>query len=74
MFCDLHVSLKKPFVGGYKFVEFVLFSTKIDLSYDILSGSEIAPCNKINKPLVVYRLVVYKFSGNIMTSITTLRT
>ena len=24
MFCDLHVSLKYPFVGGYKFVEFVL--------------------------------------------------
>ena len=24
MFCDLHVSLKKPFVGGYKFVEFAL--------------------------------------------------
>ena len=27
MFCDLHVSLKKPFVGQYKFVEFVLFNT-----------------------------------------------
>ena len=27
IFCDLHVSLKKPFVGGYKFfVEFALFS------------------------------------------------
>ena len=24
MFCDLHVSLKKPFVVGYKFVEFAL--------------------------------------------------
>ena len=24
MFFDLHVSLKKPFVRGYKFVEFVL--------------------------------------------------
>ena len=24
MFCDLHVSLKYPFVGGYKFVQFVL--------------------------------------------------
>ena len=32
------------------------------LSYDIASGSEITPCNKINKPVVVYR-----FSGNIMT-------
>ena len=27
------------------------------------------PCNKIDKPLVVYR-----FAGNVMTSITTLRT
>ena len=25
MFCDIHVSLKYPFAGGYKFVEFVLF-------------------------------------------------
>ena len=33
------------------------------------SGSEITPCNKIDKPPVVYR-----FSGNVMTSITTLRT
>ena len=33
------------------------------------SGSEITPCNKISKPLVVYR-----FTGNVMTSITTLRT
>ena len=39
------------------------------LSYDVASGSEITPCNKIDKPLVVYRL-----SGNVMTSITTLRT
>ena len=39
------------------------------LSYDVTSGSEITPCNKIDKPLVVYR-----FTGNVMTSITTLRT
>ena len=39
------------------------------LSYDIASGSEITPCNKIDKPLVVYR-----FSGNVLMSITTLRT
>ena len=39
------------------------------LSYDVASGSEITPCNKIDKPLVVY-----KFTGNVMTSITTLRT
>ena len=40
----------------------------IYLSYDVVSGSEITPCNKIDKPLVVYR-----FTGNVMTSITTLR-
>ena len=39
------------------------------LSYDVASGSEITPCNKIDKPLVVYR-----FFGNLMTSITMLRT
>ena len=39
------------------------------LSYDVASGSEITPCNKIDKPLVVYR-----FTGNVMTSIITLRT
>ena len=37
------------------------------LSYDEASGSEITPCNKIDKPLVVYR-----FTENVMTSITTL--
>ena len=37
------------------------------LSHDIASGSDITPCNKINKPLVVYR-----FSENVMTSILTL--
>ena len=39
------------------------------LSYDVASGSEITLCNKIDQPLVVYR-----FTGNVMTSITTLRT
>ena len=38
------------------------------LSHDVASGSEITPCNKIDKPLVVYR-----FTGNVMTSIITLR-
>ena len=37
--------------------------------HDIVSGGEITPCNKIDKPLVVYR-----FSGKIMTSITMLHT
>ena len=39
------------------------------LSHDVASVSEITPCNKIDKPQVVYR-----FSGNVMTSITKLRT
>ena len=39
------------------------------LSHDITAWREITPCNNIDKPLVVYR-----FSGNIMTSITTLHT
>ena len=42
---------------------------KLNLSYDVASGSEITPCNKIDKVLVVYR-----FSGNIMTSIIMFRT
>ena len=41
--------------------------SKSVLSYDLTSGSEIMPCNEIDKPLVVYR-----FSGNVMTSITML--
>ena len=39
------------------------------LSYDVLFESEITPCNKIDKPPVVYR-----FTGNVMMSITTLCT
>ena len=36
------------------------------LSYHVVSESEITPCNKIDNPLVVCR-----FTGNVMTSITT---
>ena len=39
---------------------------KYSLSYDVASGSEITPCDKIDKPLMVYR-----FTGNFMTYITT---
>ena len=39
------------------------------LSYDVAYRSEITPCNKIDKPLVVNI-----FLGNVMPSITTLRT
>ena len=41
----------------------------IILLYDDASGSEITSCIKIDKPLVVYR-----FSENVLTSITTLHT
>ena len=46
-----------------------LVGKEIELSYDVASGSEITPCNKTDKPIVVYR-----FTGNVMTSITTLHT
>ena len=50
--------------------KFYIFSHAYnDLSHDVASGSDITLCNKIFKPLVVYR-----FTGNVMTSITTLRT
>ena len=45
------------------------FILKYSLSYDVTSGSEIMPCNKIDNPLVVYR-----FLGEVMTSLTPLRT
>ena len=38
------------------------------LPHNVASESEITPCNTIDKPIVVYR-----FSGNAMTSIITLR-
>ena len=38
------------------------------LSHDVASESDITPCNKIDKPLVVYR-----FTVNVMTSIIMLR-
>ena len=33
----------------------ILFILDIYLSHDVLSRNDIMPCNKINKPLVVYR-------------------
>ena len=49
-------------------IETALEAVNVLLSYDVASGSEITSCNKICKPLVVYR-----FWGNVMTSKTTLR-
>ena len=39
-------------------ITFVIHSRESLLSYDLASGSEITPCNKIDKPLVVYRFRV----------------
>ena len=39
-----------------------------NLSHDFAPESDITPCDEIDKPLVVY-----KFTGNVMTSIITLR-
>ena len=47
----------------------VTYKKNVFLSYDVASESEITPCIKIDKPLVVYR-----FTGNVMTSITTVCT
>ena len=35
-----------------------IFTVLLKISHDVLSGSEVTPCNKIDKPLVVCR-----FSG-----------
>ena len=59
------------FVHGVEhFIELLKYHIEYQsLPYDVASGSKITPCNKIDKPLVVYR-----FTGSVMTSITTLRT
>ena len=79
IFCNEQRSVlpsnKLAFSGQLKLkshIEFdILFKyvSQFILSYDVTSGSEKTPCNKIDKPLVVYR-----FTGNVMTSITTLHT
>ena len=47
---------------GFIFCMFhVIVHLKDTLSYDVTSESEITPCIKIDK-----RLVVYRFSGNVM--------
>ena len=55
--------------GESQFKQLELNNVKLHLSYDVASGGEITTCIKIDKPLVVCR-----FTGNVMTSITTLRT
>ena len=41
----------------YSFLHEIMLNIK-NLSYDVASGNEISVCNKIDKPLVVY-----KFTG-----------
>ena len=54
---------------GFTFTNQCLFRSYIKIllasSFNVASGSEITPCNKIDKPLVVYR-----FSGNVAYIIT----
>ena len=61
-----------PWSAGFfrvEIIKLIITYIKQYLSNNDTSGSGITPCNKIDKPLVVYR-----FSGNIMTYITTLHT
>ena len=67
--CDPLKYIKGSSILLYKYVLENPSEYKGLLSYDVASGSEITPCNKICKPLVFYR-----FTGNVMTSITTLHT
>ena len=55
--------------GRYHIISNASLVNNCILSYDVASESEITPRNKIDKPLAVYR-----FTENVMTSITTLRT
>ena len=64
-----HTTLLEISCRGSNLQPRLTFMGYVILSYDVASGSEITPCNKICKPLVVYR-----FTGNVITSITTLRT
>ena len=65
---SFEIGIKNPFEMPNQIQFHKISYVYLHLSYDVASGSEITPCNKICKPLVVYR-----FTGNVMTSITTLR-
>ena len=67
-----HLQLFYARIVVYRFYCIALYHSQTrrhNISYDVVSGSEITPCNKIDRPQVVYRC-----SGNVMPSITTLRT
>ena len=46
MFCDLHNSLKTPFVRGYKFVEFVLLLLLLEM-HVVISSLVFPICNLV---------------------------
>ena len=66
---ELILRLKITRVSKQQIIALYFVSETVLRFYNLETFSEITPCNKIDKPLVVYR-----FSGNVMTSITTLRT
>ena len=66
LFLFLSKELKKQPYGLHSKgrVSKYMYAFKVELFLNVASGSDITLCNKIDKPLVVYR-----FSGNVMTSI-----
>ena len=58
--CKHYKNKTKIYVFGSQ--AFVYYPKKSYLSYDVASGSQITPCNKMDK-----LLAVYSFSGNVMT-------
>ena len=65
LFCFFAYSISTKILSASSFiVEILKFITmsKENLSHDIVSGSDITPCNKINKPLVVYRFCNFHFN------------
>ena len=52
MFCDLHASLKQPFVGGYKFVEFALSH--------YLQVQEILFLGYARRENILYKCIIHK--------------
>ena len=68
-FCRLVAHYTKDNRVSKTYFPYFVKTIKLCLSNDVASGSEITSCNTIDKPLVVYRL-----SGEVMTSITTWHT
>ena len=68
-FCVNFASIKRKTHKNHIKYPHKITKRNIILSYDIASVSEIMSCSKINRPQAVYR-----FSGNVMASITTMHT